>query len=74
MSRINFCFLYINRSISQMSARFVADYCLHLESGRLYELLKKHVSNWILIREQSTRVTNDEIISSQKIFLFRKKK
>ncbi|WP_437920405.1 hypothetical protein [Sphingobacterium sp. LRF_L2] len=57
-----------------MSADFVKEHDLHLESGRLYELLKKHVSNGVLVREQSTRVTNDEIISSQKIFLFRKKK
>lgn len=59
------------RTVAQMLTDFAHEHDLHLESGRLYELLKKYVGT-ALKRRPVLRVKNDESTSKRTIFLYSK--
>lgn len=60
-----------SRSIAEMAVDFANDYELVLESGRIYELLRKYVDHEIK-REKSTRINHDHSTSNRIIFLYKK--
>lgn len=59
------------RSIAEMVVDFAGKFNLVLESGRLYELLRKHIDN-NLKKEKSIRINNDRSNSKRTIFLYSK--
>lgn len=60
-----------SRSIAEMAIDFAKDFELVLESGRIYELLRKYVDHEIK-REKSTRINHDHSTSNRMIFLYKK--
>ncbi len=60
-----------SRSIAEMTIDFAKDFELVLESGRIYELLRKYVDHEIK-REKSTRINNDHSTSNRIISLYKK--
>ncbi|MNY83337.1 hypothetical protein D3C86_2260360 [compost metagenome] len=54
-----------------MAIDFAKDFELVLESGRIYELLRKYVDHEIK-REKSTRINHDHSTSNRMIFLYKK--
>jgi len=58
-----------SRSIAEMAIDFAKDFELVLESGRIYELLRKYVDHEIK-REKSTRINHDLSTSNRMIFLY----
>ncbi|RKE52299.1 helix-turn-helix domain-containing protein [Sphingobacterium detergens] len=61
------------KTVAMMLVDFANEYDLELESGRLYELLKKHVDNGTIEKIPTPRVNNDNSVSTKKIFLYKKK-
>lgn len=61
------------RTVAMMLADFANEYNLELESGRLYELLKKHVTSKTIEKIPTSRINNDSSLSTKKIFLYKKK-
>ncbi|MFD2597218.1 hypothetical protein [Sphingobacterium griseoflavum] len=61
------------RTIAQMIADFERDHNLKLESGRLYELLKKYIGS-DLERVVSIKTNQDGLQSKRQIYLYRCKK
>lgn len=59
------------RSIAEMVIDFEKEFELTLESGRIYELLRKYVGNK-LVREESVHIKSDNTISNKTIFRYRK--
>ncbi|MDF2514865.1 MAG: hypothetical protein K0R59_161 [Sphingobacterium sp.] len=62
------------KTIAHMLVDFAKEYDLILESGRLYELLKKHVTAKVLIRQAQPRINNDNSPSVRKIYWYSKVK
>ncbi|WP_400261172.1 helix-turn-helix domain-containing protein [Sphingobacterium sp. SG20118] len=59
------------KSIAEMVVDFAKEFDFTLESGRIYELLRKYVDNE-LKKEKSTRINNDSTQSNRTIFLYSK--
>ncbi|WP_293926941.1 helix-turn-helix domain-containing protein [Sphingobacterium sp. UBA6320] len=64
-------YFHTPRSIAEMAIDFAKDFELVLESGRIYELLRKYVDHEIK-REKSTRINHDHSTSNRMIFLYKK--
>lgn len=64
---------YFNKpkSIAEMVIDFARKFDFILESGRLYELLRKHVDH-NLKKEKSIRINNDSTTSNRTIYLYSK--
>lgn len=61
------------KSIAQMIPDFNREYDLQLESGRLYDLLKKYVGNE-LDRVASAKTNQDGLKSNRQVFLYYRRK
>lgn len=64
-------YFHTPRSIAEMLVDFAKKFDLILESGRLYELLRKYVDN-TLKKEKSIRINNDSTTSKRTIYLYKK--
>lgn len=64
-------YFHTERSIADMVHDFTKDFDFPLESGRIYELLRKYVGP-ILKKEPSMRLNNDKTTSNRTVFLYSK--
>jgi transcriptional regulator with XRE-family HTH domain len=64
-------YFHTPRSIAEMIIDFAKDFELVLESGRIYELLRKYVGNEIQ-KIETIRKNKDQTKSNRKIFLYSK--